>query len=148
MAIDLFKTSWILLEVDCLVKDHVVGGIWVKLICKESWLSVTRIFTAKTQRTLRSSRRIRISCLPLRSLRLRGENAFKRQRTLRSTRYLATLISWLGCSALGFFSENYYSSALKFTLRAGFVICKVIKNPKAKWVCNKGSIKKLLSYQS
>ncbi|MEN9673170.1 MAG: hypothetical protein RL553_1435 [Planctomycetota bacterium] len=35
-----------------------------------------RIFTAKTQSTLRSSRQVLISCLPLRSLRLRGENAF------------------------------------------------------------------------
>ena len=32
-----------------------------------------RIFTAKK---LRSSRQVRISCIPLRSLRLRGENAF------------------------------------------------------------------------
>ena len=32
-----------------------------------------RIFTAKT---LRSTRQVQISCLPLRSLRLRGENAF------------------------------------------------------------------------
>ncbi len=36
-----------------------------------------RIFTAKTRRTLRSIRQVRISCLPLRSLRLCGENAFK-----------------------------------------------------------------------
>jgi len=35
-----------------------------------------RIFTAKTQSTLRSTRQVRISCLSLRSLRLRGENAF------------------------------------------------------------------------
>ena len=34
-----------------------------------------RIFTAKTVRTLRSIRQVRISCLPLRSLRLGGENA-------------------------------------------------------------------------
>jgi hypothetical protein len=37
-----------------------------------------RIFTAKTLSSLRSSRKVRISCLPL---RLCGENAFKRQRT-------------------------------------------------------------------
>jgi hypothetical protein len=35
-----------------------------------------RIFTAKTLRTPRSSRKVWISCLPLRPLRLRGENAF------------------------------------------------------------------------
>ena len=35
-----------------------------------------RIFTAKTLRTLRSSRQVKISFLPLRPLRLRGENAF------------------------------------------------------------------------
>ena len=35
--------------------------------------SKPRIFTAMT---LRSSRQVGISCLPLRSLRLRGENAF------------------------------------------------------------------------
>ena len=54
-----------------------------------------RIFTAKTLSTLRSSRQVRISCLPLRSLRLRGEIAFKRVRTKRSSRHLATLISRL-----------------------------------------------------
>ena len=40
--------------------------------------SKPRIFTAmtlRTLRTLRSIRQVRISCLPLRSLRLRGENA-------------------------------------------------------------------------
>ncbi|MFZ4611412.1 MAG: hypothetical protein ACOYNM_16465, partial [Gemmataceae bacterium] len=36
-----------------------------------------RIFTAKTLRTLSSSKQARISFLPLRSLRLGGENAFK-----------------------------------------------------------------------
>ena len=35
-----------------------------------------RIFTAKTLRPLRSSRQVMISYLPLRSSRLRGENAF------------------------------------------------------------------------
>jgi hypothetical protein len=35
-----------------------------------------KIFTAKTQSTQRSTRQVRISCLPLRSLRLRGENSF------------------------------------------------------------------------
>ncbi|MEI7855442.1 MAG: hypothetical protein WCJ06_17175 [Planctomycetota bacterium] len=35
-----------------------------------------RIFTAKMQSTLSSTRQVRISCLPLRSLRLGGKNAF------------------------------------------------------------------------
>ena len=51
-----------------------------------------RTFTAKTLSTLRSSIQVRIDCLPL---RLRGENAFKRVRTKRSSRHLATLISRL-----------------------------------------------------
>ena len=68
-----------------------------------------RICTAKTQSTLRSSRQVRISCLPLRSLRLRGENAFQQ---LRSTRHLATLISCLGYSALGVFSDDYLLPSL------------------------------------
>ncbi len=66
-----------------------------------------RTFTAKTLSTLRSSRQARISCLPLRSLRLRGENAFKRQ---RSSRQHSPLISSIGNYVLRFFlvTINYY----------------------------------------
>ena len=45
----------------------------------------------------------------MRSLRLRGENVFKR---LRSTRHLAILISCLGYSALGVFSDDYLLPSL------------------------------------
>ena len=63
-----------------------------------------RTFTAKTLSTLRSSRQARISCLPL---RLRGENAFKRQ---RSSRQHSPLISSIGNYVLRFFlvTINYY----------------------------------------
>ena len=75
-----------------------------------SFLHPKLVFPAKLQNqesllrsTLRSTRQIRISCLPLRSLHLRGEDAFQQ---LRSTRHLATLISCIGYSTLGVFSND------------------------------------------
>jgi hypothetical protein len=61
------------LTLPALIKSFVsvfVRGQYISLLTNSP-----RIFTAKTRRPLRRSRQVKISCLPLRPSRLRGENA-------------------------------------------------------------------------